>query len=132
VLSCVDRGLYDGLINRPKESYQVSKQITKPPVCETAKVLTRTVQPLMNGLSKSLRLHKISDQRDRYLAKKNGSRVEVKIIDMKFHQTLFLNTYSVITTLIHFKISHKVKFTAVVRPKRVLRSLSTDRSGKVY
>jgi hypothetical protein len=109
----------------------VSKQITKPPVCETAKVLTRTVQPLMNGLSKSLRLHKISDQRDRYLTKKNGSRVDVKIINIKFHQTLFLNTYSVIRTLIHFKISQKVKFTAVVRPKRVLRSLSTDRSGKV-
>jgi hypothetical protein len=32
-LSCVGRGLCDGLITRPKVSYQVSKYITKPPDC---------------------------------------------------------------------------------------------------
>jgi hypothetical protein len=32
VLSCVDTGLCDGPITRPKESHQVSKQITKPSV----------------------------------------------------------------------------------------------------
>jgi hypothetical protein len=32
VLSCVGRGLCEVLITHPKESYRVSKQITKPPV----------------------------------------------------------------------------------------------------
>jgi hypothetical protein len=46
VLSCVSRGLCDGLITRPKESYQVSKIDY-----ETSRVRrprsTRTVEPLM-------------------------------------------------------------------------------------
>jgi hypothetical protein len=46
VSSCVGRGLCKGLISRPKESYQVSNKIKKTPVCEAAKVLSRTVEPL--------------------------------------------------------------------------------------
>jgi hypothetical protein len=45
VLSCVGRGLCDGLITHPKESYQVSKYIKKPPFCKVAKVLSRTLEP---------------------------------------------------------------------------------------
>jgi hypothetical protein len=45
MLSCVGRGFCDGLIIRPKESYQVSKQIKKPRVCEASKVHARTIEP---------------------------------------------------------------------------------------
>jgi hypothetical protein len=48
VLSCIGRGLYYSLITCPKESCQAYKQIMKPPMCEAVRVLTRTVEPLMN------------------------------------------------------------------------------------
>jgi hypothetical protein len=44
VLSCVGSGLWDRLITRPKESYQVPNKIKKPLVCKAAKVLPRTVE----------------------------------------------------------------------------------------
>jgi hypothetical protein len=43
VLSCVGRGLYDGLITSPKESYQVCT--LRNIQCEMVKVLSRTVEP---------------------------------------------------------------------------------------
>jgi hypothetical protein len=45
VLSCVGRGLRDGPITRPNESYQVSR--LRNVRCEAARVLTRIVEPLM-------------------------------------------------------------------------------------
>jgi hypothetical protein len=45
LLSCVGRGLCDGLITRPKESYQVSLQDYETR-CDATKVLTRTVELL--------------------------------------------------------------------------------------
>jgi hypothetical protein len=53
-LCCVGRGLCDGLITHPKESYRVSKYITKPVVCEEDKVLARTVEPPMNAIYSTL------------------------------------------------------------------------------
>jgi phage gp36-like protein len=38
------RGLCDGLITRSNVSYQVSKQIKEPPVCQAAKVLSVTIE----------------------------------------------------------------------------------------
>jgi hypothetical protein len=46
VLSSVDRGLCNRPITRAKEAYQVSLRIRNFR-CEEAKVLTRTVEPLM-------------------------------------------------------------------------------------
>jgi hypothetical protein len=39
VLSVWVEALCEGLIPRPKQSYQMSKQLKKPPICEAAKVL---------------------------------------------------------------------------------------------
>jgi hypothetical protein len=48
VLFCVGRGLCDGLMTLPKESYRVSYFIRlRKLLCEAAMVLTKTVQPLM-------------------------------------------------------------------------------------
>jgi hypothetical protein len=46
VLSCVGRGLCDGLITRPTESYHVSFALRNLR-CEAVKVLTMTPEPLM-------------------------------------------------------------------------------------
>jgi hypothetical protein len=46
VLSYVGTGLCDGLITRPRESYQVSIRLLNV-LCEAAKVLTTTAEPLM-------------------------------------------------------------------------------------
>jgi hypothetical protein len=45
VLTRVGRGLYDGLITRPRSLTKRLNKIKKPPVCDAAMVLTRTVQP---------------------------------------------------------------------------------------
>jgi hypothetical protein len=45
ILSCVGRGLCDGLITRSKESHQVSKIDWRNPPCEDAKVLLSRVEP---------------------------------------------------------------------------------------
>jgi hypothetical protein len=47
VLSCVGRGLCDGLITRLKESYQMSKNRLRNLRCEAAKVLAKNVEPIM-------------------------------------------------------------------------------------
>jgi hypothetical protein len=50
VLSYIGRSLFDGLITSLKDSYQMSKYIKNFPVCEAAKVFTRTVEPQMNEM----------------------------------------------------------------------------------
>jgi hypothetical protein len=64
VLSCVGRGLCDGLITRPNKSYQCLNKIKTPSVCEAAKVLSRTVDGsiLLNDAFSVTRLYSVVDR----------------------------------------------------------------------